>query len=81
MPKKPIVVERTLERHKAVGRMDYENNTIEIDPRQDSKDYLDTLIHEKLHHLDSKWSEEKVIKWANALSQFLWEQNYRKVKL
>jgi len=79
MAKNPIVVERKLGKHQAAGQMDYVNNVIEIDPRQESKAYLDTLIHEKIHHLAPSWSEGKVRWWANRLSKFLWEQNYRKV--
>ena len=81
MSKNPKVVERKLGRENALGQMNYTDNIIDIDPRQDPKDYMNTLIHEKLHHLAPSWSETKVEWWANRLAKFLWEQNYRKTNL
>lgn len=81
MAKNPIVRERKLGKEKALGQMDYTDNIIEIDPRQDSKSYMNTIIHEKIHHLAPSWGETKVEWWANRLAAFLWEQDYRKVKL
>lgn len=77
MAKKLRVIERKLGKHKAVG-LAWTDNVIEIDPRQSPKDYLDTLIHEKLHILFPDKSERWIIKHARALSQFLWDNNYRK---
>ena len=79
--KKPKVVEKKLGKEKAAGQMNYTDNIIEIDPRQASKDYLDTLLHEHLHAIVPTWDETKIVWWANRLSTFLWEQNYRKVNL
>lgn len=79
MPRKAKVIEAKLGKEQARGIMDYDNNTIMIDPRQESKEYFNTLIHEKIHHLAPSWKESKVTWWANQLTNFLWEQNYRKV--
>ena len=80
MPKKqPKVVEKKLGRHKAAGLAYTEDNLIEIDPRQSSKEYLLTLIHEKIHLIYPEWSEEEVVKLEKKLGNFLWKQNYRKV--
>ena len=64
----------------AVGIADYENKTILIDPTQNPYDYLNTLVHELLHHLNPSWTETKIIWYANRISRFLWRHNYRQVK-
>ena len=79
--KNPKVVDKKLGRNQAVGQMVWDKNIIEIDPRQTPPDYLDTLIHEKLHHLFPDWKEDEVLKIATSLAEFLWSQNYRKVNL
>ncbi len=79
--KNPKVINKKLGRNRAVGQMVYDKNVIEIDPRQTPQDYLDTLIHEKLHHLFPDWAEDEILTKANSLSEFLWNENYRKVNL
>ena len=72
------IVEIKLGRQKAAGQ--YWKNKIEIDPRQDSKDYLDTLIHEMLHH-ECPWLDEMAVrKIAPAISKVVWKQGYRRIK-
>ena len=78
---KTKIIERKLGKEKLFGQAFHDENIIEIDPRQTPSEYLDTLIHEKLHLIFPNWSEEKVTKTANELSVFLWDINYRQVKL
>ena len=75
------VIIRKLGRHGALGLADMDNHIIEIDPRQKSKSYLKTLIHEKLHLLFPDFSETKIKYLEKQLGDFLWENNYRKVNL
>lgn len=78
--KQPKVTERKLGRHKAVG-LAWDTNHIEIDPRQSSKEYLGTLIHEQLHLMFPEWSEKEIVKAEKKLCNLLWKQNYRKVSM
>ena len=75
----PITVEAKLGRFKAVGLAYKDAGVTVIDPRQEPKDYLDTLIHEYLHHLFPEWKEKAVALTGTALADYLWEQGYRKV--
>ena len=45
-----------------------------------SKNYLDTLIHEMLHVYNPDWSESKVSKTANEMTDIIWSKNYRRIK-
>jgi len=75
--KKLKIIEKKLGRQSAWGL--YDNNLIEIDPRQTSKRYLDTCIHELLHHVDPTLSESKVSKIAGIIANGLWQQNFRRI--
>lgn len=79
-PKKIKVVDKLLGRQKAVGQAYTDAKIIEIDPRQRSKKYLDTLIHEMLHVYNPDWSETKVTKTANEMTEIIWNKNYRRIK-
>jgi Zn-dependent peptidase ImmA (M78 family) len=79
-PKPPKIVERKLGREKAAGQCHDDKPLIEIDPRQDPKERLDTLIHELLHHVAPEWTEEHVAKNANIISEALWKQKYRRIE-
>ena len=74
------VIDKKLGRQKAVGQAYTDAKVIEIDPRQTSKNYLDTLIHELLHVYNPEWSENKVAKTANEMTQIIWQKNYRRIK-
>ena len=74
------VIDKKLGRQKAVGQAYSDARVIEIDPRQTSKNYLDTLIHELLHVYNPEWSENKVSKTANEMTQIIWQKNYRRIK-
>jgi hypothetical protein len=77
--KRVKVVERHLGREKAFG-LAYPDGLVELDPRQDSREYLDTLIHEILHVIEPKWSEDAIWDAANVLSSKIWKANYRRIR-
>ena len=74
------VIDKKLGRQKAVGQAYTDARVIEVDPRQRSKNYLDTLIHEMLHVYNPEWSENKVTKTANEMTDIIWSKNYRRIK-
>lgn len=80
MPRKkpPEVIETKLGRQRAAGMS--LGGVILVDPRQDSKEYLDTLIHEGLHEYFPHMSEAEVAKAARFLTRIVWIQGYRKVQ-
>ena len=81
-PKKGIrIAERKLGKHRAVGLAHVEERLIEVDPRQSSKDYLDTLVHELLHIIgpSKEWPEETVEKVANIITVHLWKAGFRRI--
>lgn len=53
-------------------------NKIILDPKQTDNEYLDTALHELLHQLEPDWSEGKVSKYANFMSQVLVKLGYNK---
>jgi hypothetical protein len=73
------VTEKKLGRENALGQY-WGDGKIEIDPRQTPKEYLNTLIHEMLHHEFPEFTEERVIQAADFLTEGLWEMKYRKVQ-
>ncbi len=83
--KRITVHERKLGKEKAVGLAYYDfygggKSLIEIDPRQGSKDYLDTLIHEALHTIYPDMSETEVHKTTGRLARLIWRQGYRRIQ-
>lgn len=74
------VIEMKLGREQAWGIADFENKNIIVDPRQKPYDYLNTMIHELIHHMAPTWSESRVNWWASRIARFLWTHNYRQVK-
>jgi len=73
------IQERKLGKDKALGMCWYDTGEIEIDPRQDSREYLDTLIHEMLHCFFPDMSEKDVAKVSAKMSNAIWQYNYRRV--
>lgn len=81
MKKLPTTVkEKKLGREKASGQAWKEDNLIEIDPRQSSKEYFLTLVHEKAHLMFPEWSEKEVAKFEREFGNFLWRHNCRIIK-
>ena len=73
------IVERKLGRERALGQAFKEDKLIEIDPRQPSKEYLDTVLHEGLHIVFPKLTERKVAAVSRKLSKLVWKQGYRRI--
>ena len=78
--KKLKIVEKKLGREKAFGQTWQGDFLIEIDPRQKSKTYVNTLIHEILHNLYPDDGETKIRKNAGVLTHYIWEKNYRRMR-
>lgn len=76
----PQVVEKKLGRQNRFGQADVEGRIIEVDPRQDAYEYLDTIIHEWLHIEFPTWSEKTVTAKSKKLSKFLWKNKVRIIK-
>ena len=53
---------------------------IEIDPRQDSKEFLDTLIHELIHCFFPFLGEEYVEKMSTKIANQIWSKGYRRIQ-
>lgn len=73
------IVERKLGREGAVGLCYQGLGLIEIDPRQPSKEYLDTLIHELLHAYLPDMAEEEVARIATEITRVLWKKQFRRL--
>lgn len=65
---------------KVYGLADHDNMTIEIDPRQNSKQFLDTLVHEVAHLFFPEASESKIRDFANTVTHIAWEKGYRRIQ-
>jgi hypothetical protein len=74
---KPKISMKKLGRERALGQA--YGQTIELDPRQTSKDLCDTALHEALHIFLPDAKEEIIIKLANNLTEILWHLNYRRI--
>ena len=75
--KKVKIIERKLGRERALGQA--WDDLVEIDPRQDSKEYLDTAIHELLHVAQPDLSETSVIRVSRLISSALWKLGFRRI--
>lgn len=78
MKKKIKTVEQKLGREKAWAQTD--GKSIEIDPRQRPKKYLDSLIHEGLHIVWPDESEACIKKTAAVICDLIWANNFRMIK-
>lgn len=56
----------------------WDDNLIEIEPRQTPRGYFFCLIHELIHAAFPDLSERQVIKKSNLIAKALWKANYRK---
>ena len=82
-PKKGIrVQDKKLGKLGAVGYCYPDEKLVLVDPRQNSKEYLDTLIHELLHVFppSKHWDEETVNKVAGQLTHHLWDAGFRRIQ-
>lgn len=67
---------KKLGREKAYGLAD--DFEVVIDSRLKGKKHLEILIHECLHYLYPKASEEEVIEKSIKLTKTLWHEGYRR---
>ena len=74
------IKDRKLGKEKAVGQAHHGDNLIEIDPRQRSRERLDTVCHEVIHLIGPHLSEEIVESHANTLSDVLWRDGWRRIE-
>jgi hypothetical protein len=77
MPRIKIVY-RKLGKEQAYG-IASSDGIIEIDERLRSKKHLEVLIHEILHILNPKDSENTIIKKSVTLTKILWKEGYRRI--
>lgn len=70
------VRERKLRKY--LGYAYLNEDTVEIDPNQTPRQYLDTLIHEILHILYPEDSETKISRNASTITHHIWKKNYRR---
>jgi hypothetical protein len=77
MPRIKIVY-RKLGKEQAYG-IASSDGVIEIDERLRSKKHLEVLIHEILHILNPKDSENTIIKKSVTLTKILWKEGYRRI--
>lgn len=58
---------------------------IELDPRQSERDRLDTIAHECLHQIEGllpeKINHDLIFKAGEMISQVLWRDGWRRVRL
>ena len=52
---------------------------IELDPRQKSKDRLDSTIHEVAHCIWPEYPEEIIVKIAQRMASVLWADGWRRI--
>ena len=72
------IIYRKLGKEQAYG-IASSDGIIEIDSRLKSKKHLEVLLHELLHILQPKDSEEMVIKKSVTLTKILWQEGYRRI--
>lgn len=74
------IVERKLGRERALGQARFDKNLIEIDPRQPSREYLDTVLHEGLHLIFPELAERRVASVSRKLTRLVWKQGFRRIR-
>jgi len=76
-------IEKKLGRQRALGLAETDaagRDLIVVDPRQDSKERLDTLIHEALHHIRPDWSENYVARTSRKIARIIWRDRWRRLE-
>lgn len=76
--RKPRIQNKKIAEKNILGYATQEDFEIEIDPRQSSKEYLNTLIHEMLHCFLPDLKEKHIIKMADLLSAAIWNRRFRR---
>lgn len=79
-PKTIRLTERKLGKEKAWGLCWHgEVPHIELDPRQKSKERLDTICHEISHVIWPEYDEETITKIGSRMASVLWADGWRRV--
>lgn len=78
--KPPAILERKLGRQRAAGQYVFGTQVIEVDPRQTSRERMDTVIHEALHYALPRMNEQEVIRVAHIIAGALWRDRYRRLQ-
>lgn len=73
------IEEKCLGREKAAGLCDHRNHKIIVDPRQFSREYLKTLIHELTHAAFPNCTETEIIKATMLIYRGVWKKNFRRI--
>ena len=76
--KQPNIVDKELDDN-VLGYAYQKEFEIEIDPRQNSREYLNTLIHEMLHCFLPNLSEKSIIKLSTIMSDEIWKRRHRRI--
>lgn len=79
MPRKVRIVERKLKRQRAVGRVFLEEGVIEIEQRQEPREWLSTLIHEALHVAFPGMEEKPIAAAERKIADILWRAGVRRI--
>lgn len=74
------VIERKLGRERNWAQHISGLGIIEIDPRQSSKKFLNSLIHELMHELRPELTDRQVRRVAAVLTDIIWKKNYRRIQ-
>jgi len=72
------IIYRKLGKEQAYGQAS-SDGVVEIDSRLKSKKHLEVLIHELLHLLNPRDSEDMIIKKSVTLTKILWQEGYRRI--
>ena len=59
----------------------WDNGEIWINPNQSEAERLNTVLHEALHVLYPKWTEGRILRVANRLSDVVWRDGWRRRKV
>ena len=78
--KKPTIRNKNIAEKDVLGYALTDDFEIEIDPRQTSREYLNTLIHEMLHCFLPDLSEQAIIKMSNIITEKIWARRYRRIE-
>ncbi|MGE4251128.1 MAG: hypothetical protein AB7F09_17205 [Parvibaculaceae bacterium] len=77
--KKITVVERKLKRQRALGRAFLEDGIIEIEQRQNPREWFSTLVHEALHMAFPGMDERSIEAAEGKIADILWRAGVRRI--
>lgn len=75
------VRERKLGKERALGLAWASEGRVDIDPRQEPRERLNTLLHETIHCIFPDMKENDAIRVATLMSDALWYDKYRRVEI